>query len=55
VVEEPRRNLVAYFEVAILSAGVVSRRAHFYPAHNVNGNAVPDTVTTPPIVWRLMG
>jgi len=37
------------------AAAIRSRRSHFYPAPNVNGNAVPDTVTTPPIVWRLEG
>ena len=35
------------------TCSILSRRAHFYPAHDVNGNAVPDNVTTPPIVWRL--
>jgi TonB family protein len=35
------------------TCSILSRRAHFYPAHDVNGNAVQDIVRTPPIVWRL--
>jgi protein TonB len=34
---------------------ILQRRARFIPAQDINGNAVPDEVTTPPIVWRLEG
>jgi TonB family protein len=37
------------------TCAILSRRARFNPAHDVNGNAVPDRVRTPPIVWRLEG
>ncbi|MFL6733952.1 MAG: energy transducer TonB [Sphingomicrobium sp.] len=32
---------------------ILARRARFTPARDVNGDAVRDTVLTPPIVWRL--
>jgi TonB family protein len=34
---------------------ILQRRARFIPARDVNGNAVSDQVTTPPVVWRLEG
>jgi protein TonB len=35
------------------TCSILQRRARFVPARDVNGNAVPDTVVTPPVVWRL--
>jgi protein TonB len=32
---------------------ILRRRARFTPARDVDGKAVPDSVTTPPVVWRL--
>jgi TonB family protein len=34
---------------------ILKRRARFTPARDSSGNSVSDTVTTPPIVWRLEG
>lgn len=37
------------------TCALLQRRARFLPARDVDGKAVPDRVTTPPIVWRLEG
>lgn len=37
------------------TCNILRRRAKFSPARDSNGNATTDTVTTPPIVWRLVG
>jgi protein TonB len=37
------------------TCGLLQRRARFIPARDASGTAVPDRVTTPPIVWRLEG
>jgi len=37
------------------TCNILRRRAKFTPARDSNGNATVDTVTTPPIVWRLEG
>jgi TonB family protein len=37
------------------TCNLLKRRARFTPARDVNGTAVPDTVVTPPIVWKLEG
>lgn len=37
------------------TCSILQRRARFKPARDVNGMAVSDTVTTPPVVWRLEG
>ena len=37
------------------TCNILRRRAKFTPAKDSNGQAVTDTVTTPPIVWRLEG
>ena len=37
------------------TCSILRRRARFTPARDVNGMAVSDTVTTPPVVWRLEG
>jgi protein TonB len=37
------------------TCNIVRRRAKFTPARDSNGQATTDTVTTPPIVWRLEG
>lgn len=37
------------------TCSILRRRAKFSPAKDSNGNATTDTVTTPPIVWRLEG
>ncbi len=37
------------------TCSIMQRRARFVPARDVNGNAVPDAVVTPPVVWRLAG
>jgi protein TonB len=37
------------------TCNILRRRAKFTPARDSNGNAVSDTVSTPPIVWRLEG
>jgi protein TonB len=37
------------------TCNILRRRAKFSPAKDSNGNATSDTVTTPPIVWRLEG
>jgi TonB family protein len=34
---------------------ILKDRAKFRPAHDANGRAVPDTVVSPPVVWRLEG
>jgi len=34
---------------------LLKRRARFTPARDVDGTAVPDTIVTPPIVWKLEG
>jgi protein TonB len=36
------------------TCNVLRRRARFTPARDSNGNAVTDTVPTPPITWRLV-
>jgi protein TonB len=37
------------------TCNILRRRAKFTPARDSNGNATSDTITTPPIVWRLEG
>lgn len=37
------------------TCNILRRRAKFSPARDSNGNATSDTVSTPPIVWRLEG
>jgi protein TonB len=37
------------------TCNIIRRRAKFVPAKDSNGNAVSDTITTPPITWRLEG
>jgi periplasmic protein TonB len=37
------------------TCSILRRRAKFTPARDSNGNATSDTVTTPPITWRLEG
>lgn len=37
------------------TCNILRRRAKFTPARDSNGNAVSDTVPTPPIQWRLEG
>lgn len=37
------------------TCNILRRRAKFSPARDSNGQATTDTVTTPPIVWRLEG
>lgn len=37
------------------TCNILRRRAKFTPARDSNGNPTVDTVTTPPIVWRLEG
>jgi protein TonB len=37
------------------TCNILRRRAKFTPAKDSNGNATTDTVTTPPISWRLEG
>jgi protein TonB len=37
------------------TCNILRRRAKFTPARDCNGNATSDTITTPPIVWRLEG
>lgn len=37
------------------TCNILRRRAKFTPAKDSNGQATSDTVTTPPIVWRLEG
>jgi protein TonB len=37
------------------TCNILRRRAKFVPARDSNGNATTDTITTPPIVWRLEG
>jgi protein TonB len=37
------------------TCNILRRRAKFTPARDSNGNATTDTVTTPPITWRLEG
>lgn len=37
------------------TCNILRRRARFSPARDVNGDAVPSTLTTPPVVWRLEG
>jgi protein TonB len=37
------------------TCNILRRRAKFTPARDSSGNATVDTVTTPPIVWRLEG
>jgi len=37
------------------TCSILQRRARFAPAHDANGVPVPDTVTSPPVVWRLEG
>jgi protein TonB len=37
------------------TCNIIRRRAKYIPARDSNGNAVSDTITTPPITWRLEG
>jgi protein TonB len=37
------------------TCNIIRRRAKFVPAKDSNGNATTDTITTPPITWRLEG
>ena len=37
------------------TCNILRRRAKFVPARDSNGNATSDTITTPPIIWRLEG
>lgn len=37
------------------TCNILRRRAKFTPARDSNGNNTSDTITTPPIVWRLEG
>jgi protein TonB len=37
------------------TCNILRRRAKFSPARDSDGNATTDTITTPPIVWRLEG
>jgi protein TonB len=37
------------------TCNILRRRAKFTPARDSNGQPTTDTVTTPPIVWRLEG
>ena len=37
------------------TCNIIRRRAKFVPARDSNGNATTDTITTPPITWRLEG
>ena len=37
------------------TCNILRRRAKFIPAKDSNGNATSDTITTPPITWRLEG
>ncbi len=37
------------------TCSILRRRAKFTPARDSNGNPTTDTVSTPPIVWRLEG
>lgn len=37
------------------TCNIIRRRAKYVPARDSNGNATTDTITTPPIVWRLEG
>jgi protein TonB len=34
---------------------ILRSRARFTPARDSNGNPAPDTITSPPITWRLEG
>jgi protein TonB len=37
------------------TCNIIRRRAKFIPAKDSNGQATTDTITTPPITWRLEG
>jgi protein TonB len=37
------------------TCNILRRRAKFTPARDSNGNPTTDTITTPPITWRLEG
>lgn len=37
------------------TCNIIRRRAKFIPAKDSNGQATSDTITTPPITWRLEG
>jgi protein TonB len=37
------------------TCNILRRRAKFTPARDSNGNPTTDSITTPPIVWRLEG
>jgi protein TonB len=37
------------------TCSILQRRARFTPARDANGEAIPDSVVTPPVVWRLEG
>jgi len=34
---------------------IIQKRARFAPARDDDGKAIPDTVVTPPVTWRLEG
>lgn len=36
-----------------VTCDILRKRASFIPARDANGKAVPDSVVTPPVVWRL--
>jgi protein TonB len=37
------------------TCNIIRRRAKYVPARDSNGQATTDTITTPPITWRLEG
>ena len=37
------------------TCSILRRRARFTPARDINGDAVPAKVTTPPVTWKLAG
>ena len=37
------------------TCNIIRRRAKFTPARDSNGQAVSDTISSPPITWRLEG
>ena len=37
------------------TCSILSRRARFRPTRDSYGRAIPSTMTTPPVVWRLEG
>jgi len=38
-----------------VTCDVLRKRARFAPARDADGKAVPDSVVTPPVTWRLEG